>query len=122
MHPHSEADARFDKAWIVRLLFNQGTTGRDCLCRMIVAGDERDEERHDAVAKEFVDDAAVAVDGAVGDGVEMVQQMAESRSANALGEARRFAFDRLCPVTIVIALPTPLNGAAQTLQRGADGT
>ncbi len=71
--------------------FEDAPRGPDRADRVVVARDERDEQRHHAVAQELVDHAAVRVDRRRGRSVVRLQQLAKRRGRRPLSERRRAA-------------------------------
>jgi hypothetical protein len=88
LEPDPDADASSREVGRLDLLEDLAR-GEDRSFGVVRAGDDRDEQRHDAVTEELVDDAAVPVDGAGSDAVEALEQAPELGGRRVLGDPGR---------------------------------
>jgi hypothetical protein len=84
VEPHAEAQRLFPLA--DRVLDRR--RGEDRALRVVLVGDRRAEERHEAIAEELIDGALVAVDLGEAEGEEPVQEVVHGLGAQAFGQGR----------------------------------
>jgi hypothetical protein len=90
-HAHGEAQAAgaAELARVARELLGQGQRGMAGALRMVLVGDRRAEQRHDAVAGELVDRALEAMDAVRQDREEPIHDAVPFFGVDALGEIHR---------------------------------